>query len=120
MLRLGSFNIQNLFERSTILDDDLTTDIREKIFLMLKSYAEFNYIIAQTTYTHSDKSRLIELIKVLDLFHSDYGDFVTLRQNRGRLIHRSHQGEPPRIVGWAGWILKKKPLMKPLHATRHV
>ena len=85
-MRIGSFNVENLFERAKALDPHN----RKKVAPILNAYAEINRLLEHTTYTAEDKTRIVELLRELRLGGKDDGGiYAQLRQNRGHLIKRS-------------------------------
>src|SRR5690348_7748120 len=82
---------------------------------VLESFAQLNELLAQDSYSDTDKAKIVQLLKALGLGKSDESKWVVLRQNRGRLLRRSPGKDPVVIAAgrtdWLGWVeLKKEPL----------
>lgn len=106
MVRLGSFNVENLFERAKLLgaaskeNPDMTGEL-------LHAVAEFNRLISNMSYDPGNKGEIIRLANILGLLHEDESEFVILRRNRGRLLDR--RGQQIRVEAngrgdWLGWL----------------
>lgn len=102
--RVGTFNVENLFDRARILAADTWEVHRDD----LEAYAELTRVLQQDTYSAVDKERIVELLVRLGLGASDEAPLMRLRQNRGRLVRRRTGGE---IVveadgrgDWIGWL----------------
>jgi len=110
-VRIGSFNVENLFDRARALDPRN----RKKVAPVLNAYAEINALFEHTTYTSEDKARMVELLRTLRLGgKDDGGTYAELRQNRGRLLKRS-KGKIEIVAdgraSWIGWVeLKMAPV----------
>lgn len=103
-MRLASFNVENLFQRARVMNQDSWQDGKE----VLKAYARFNTIIQRAQYNAATKRELLDLLETMDLLRKDESKFVVLRQNRGHFVFRPKQG-PPQIVAngrdeWVGWL----------------
>lgn len=113
MLRLASYNVENLFERAKILSanewvngnrsEDRSFSGRE----VLEGFAQLNSLLAQPTYSSSDKNEIVHLMETLGLKESDESTYVLLRRNRGTLVTRRN-GELKVVANgredWIGWI----------------
>ena len=115
MLKIASYNVENLFQRATALSsavDDATAEAT------LDDQAEVNGILRQADYSPADKARILELLTNLGLRKTDDGEkgkFAILRQNRGQLIMRHQNGELEIVAkgraSWVGWVeLKTEPV----------
>jgi len=109
-MRLASYNVENLFERTKAMNGPDWQAGRE----VLSAQAELNGLFGKETYTASDKARMQTLLDTLGLGRSDESDVAILRQNRGHLrIIRAGTSE---IVAsgrgdWVGWVeLKTEPV----------
>ena len=104
-MRLASFNLENLFDRAKAFDED--TMAAGKV--VLDKFGQLNKIFAKTTYTAADKKRILDGLKDLGVLKDDNaGEFVRLRQNRGKLLKRPTTG-PVVVVAngrddWIGWL----------------
>lgn len=105
MIRLASFNVENLFERAKLFGDGAGQPGHEAV---LDAFGEFNKIVARPLYSPLDKARLLELAGILGVLEADDAQFVTLRANRGKLFDRS-AGPAVRVRAngnddWIGWL----------------
>ena len=111
MMRLASFNVENLFSRARALNLETWSQGRE----ILAEYSHLNTLLQEPTYTDTIKKDILAAIEALGLNKKDESDFVILRQNRGRLLKRPKSG-PPEVVAegrdaWIGWLeLKTEPV----------
>ncbi|WP_415640192.1 endonuclease/exonuclease/phosphatase family protein [Paenibacillus taichungensis] len=108
MLRLASYNVENLFERAKILNADQWIENRNLSGReVLEEFAQLNSLLAQPTYSPSDKIEIVRLLETLGLKESDESTFVVLRRNHGTLVTRRN-GELKVVANgredWIGWI----------------
>ncbi|MGG7605033.1 hypothetical protein [Massilia sp. BKSP1R2A-1] len=112
MLRLCSYNVENLFERAKVFDDT-EWDVRDAgeeggtAARILDAFADANAILAKRVYDARDKEEIVRLLNVLGLIGSDDSKFVRMRRNRGRLVER--ENGTARVVAngrddWLGWL----------------
>jgi endonuclease/exonuclease/phosphatase family metal-dependent hydrolase len=103
-MRLAAFNVENLFNRTRALNGDMANGENP----ILERFGELNALIDKAAYSAADKTRMIELLRQLDLEASDTGDFVILRRNRGQLLRRPRAGGIEIVADgradWIGWI----------------
>jgi endonuclease/exonuclease/phosphatase family metal-dependent hydrolase len=103
-MRIASYNVENLFSRARALNGEMDQGTNP----VLDRFSELNALIDKPSYSSSDKSRMLVLLKALDLEKSDTGEFVLLRQNRGRFVKRPRGGGIEVIADgrtdWLGWI----------------
>jgi len=104
MLKVASYNVENLFARPKAMNLGSWSEGKP----VLELYQSLNSLLQKPVYTSSDKVKILDRLKKTGLDDSDTGEFVVLRQNRGRLIKRPRSG-PPQIVAngrgdWIGWI----------------
>jgi hypothetical protein len=104
-MKLASYNVENLFQRARAMNRASWTEGRD----VLKMHAEMNRIIGKTRYTQADKRRIVELVEKLGIDKKDDGgDWVILRQNRGRLVKRSKTAGLEVVAegrsDWIGWL----------------
>ncbi len=117
-MRVGSFNVENLFERATALDQPTWADGRRALELN----AKVNALLSKQTYTEGDKKAIIKALTDLGLAKDDDGGkFARLRQNRGHLLKRSNGTLQIVASGrdsWIGWVeLKTREVNE--FATQH-
>jgi endonuclease/exonuclease/phosphatase family metal-dependent hydrolase len=107
-MRLASYNVENLFERAKALNRDTWQDGRA----ILEAFAQLNKLLGKDVYTSGDKTRILTLLEKLGLLETDDAPFVTLRQNRGRLLRRPRTGGVEIVAAgredWLGWVELKK------------
>src|SRR5262245_14362268 len=80
-LRIATFNCENLFSRSRILDfsfDDTSAEAA-KAEAALKAGTELKKILQKKTFTATDKTKIISLIK-------QRKGFFTVEEDRGKLL----------------------------------
>jgi endonuclease/exonuclease/phosphatase family metal-dependent hydrolase len=112
MVRLASFNVENLFERAKVLDAAADTALGATgtiAAVVLQAFADFNRLIAKREYSPADKLAILELSATLGLLDDDESAYVILRRNRGRLLDRRADGGQPRVqangrADWLGWL----------------
>lgn len=105
MLRIATFNLENLFTRPSAMNMASDADGRQAI----EDHAELNRIVAKDMYSDQDKDRLIELSKRYQ-FHATNqpaSALVLLQKLRGKLFHKPKNG-PLEVVAdgradWTGW-----------------
>jgi endonuclease/exonuclease/phosphatase family metal-dependent hydrolase len=100
-MRLASYNVENLFMRARAMNGDTLAEGADA----LAAHAEINAILSKPKYEKKDKTRIVQLMKLLGINKSDDGGpFAILRQNRGHLAKRS-QGKIEIVAdGRADWI----------------
>lgn len=77
-LRIGSLNVENLFARARVFnfyDHSIGDEILEKV-------DQFRRLLAQDNYTPLRKQR------ILDLYRNVLKDYITVREDRGKLFKR--------------------------------
>ena len=93
MVRIASFNVENLFDRARLLAADDWATHRS----LLDTYAKLTRTLQRAAYSATDKANIVKWLVALGLEKADSGTYVILRQNRGRLI----SAPPP--VAWSWW-----------------
>jgi hypothetical protein len=111
-MRLASFNMENIFDRAKALNQDTIAAGKE----ILDKFVRLNTLLANAEYSAADKQEILEGLDELGVLKKDDGgEFVLLRQNRGKLLKRPKQG-PVEVVAagrssWIGWLeLKTEPV----------
>jgi hypothetical protein len=104
-MRLASFNLENIFDRAKALNQDTMEAGKE----ILDEFARLNKLLSKPTYTPTDKKKILEGLKDLGVLKKDdAGEFVLLRQNRGKLLKRPQNGPVEVVAGgrdeWIGWL----------------
>jgi endonuclease/exonuclease/phosphatase family metal-dependent hydrolase len=104
---LASYNVENLFDRARVLNLDTWQQGKP----ILEKHAAFNALLNKTRYTAADKTRILRFIVEFGLEKEDTGEFVILRQNRGKLLKRGKAGLEVVAEGrgdWIGWLELRK------------
>ena len=105
MLRIATFNLENLFTRPVAMNQDQDAAGRQAI----EDHAIANRIVAKDAYSDSDKNKLLELTAKYKwhLLNPPKNALVQLQKIRGRLF-RNPQNGPVEVVAdgrddWVGW-----------------
>jgi endonuclease/exonuclease/phosphatase family metal-dependent hydrolase len=105
MLRIATFNLENLFTRPSAMSFPSDAPGRQAI----EDHAELNGIVAKDAYSSDDKLRLIELSGVYKFHLLDPPDdaLVLLQKIRGQLFKKP-KNKPLEVVAggraeWTGW-----------------
>lgn len=116
MIRIASYNVENLFARPRAFNTAVNFD--EPI---LDSYYEANDIIANDDYSDADKERLLELFLELDIYtinnrgairrkRTQFPRWAWLRKNRGKFDRQPRDTtQNVEIIAngrndWIGWV----------------
>lgn len=111
-MRLASFNVENLFERATVMN----LDDQAQRKTMLSDYAKFNTLITKEKYSAADKTAMLDILAENDMLKSGESGCFLLRENHGRLLKKASKSAQADIVAngraeWIGWLeLKKSPV----------
>ena len=123
MVKIASFNVENLFERPKAFRAT-DVNIAEPV---LVAHKEVNELIKNAVYTDADKARIRELLVVLDIYYvnaqgavrrraSQNPQWAWLRKNRGDFDRepQDHTKDIDIIAtgrgSWIGWVeLAKEP-----------
>jgi endonuclease/exonuclease/phosphatase family metal-dependent hydrolase len=106
-MRLASFNVENLFNRASVMNLDDWNEGRP----VLDAVATLTVLLEQPVYSAADKTRIITLLTTLGLLASDTGPYVILRRDRGSLVARRNSGLEVVADGrddWIGWVELRK------------
>ena len=118
MVRIASFNVENLFDRARLLAADDWATHRT----LLDTYAKLTRTLQHAAYSATDKANIVKWLVALGLEKADSGTYVILRQNRGRLITRPKTGGMIVVADgrpdWVGWLELKTQAVTEL-AVRH-
>ncbi len=103
-MRLATYNIENLFTRARALNFETWAEGRP----ILEKYAELNQLFEEAVYTDAVKSRMLALTTDLGIAKTNEGQYVILRENRGKFSTYSRLNGT-RIVAtgranWIGWV----------------
>ena len=102
-MRIASYNVENLFDRPEVMNLENWADGEG----VLAGYARLNALFGKSEYLAEDKTEMVEILRRLRLDRSDQGEYVTLRQNRGRLLRRNRGSIDIVASGrhdWVGWL----------------
>lgn len=106
-LRIGTFNVENLFTRPRAMKDGMGQAGQDAI----DHHAELNRIIRKPIYDAADKARLIALDQIygFSALNTPPNALVELNKIRGQLFSRSQAGVVTVVaVGrgdWTGWFI---------------
>jgi endonuclease/exonuclease/phosphatase family metal-dependent hydrolase len=118
MIRIATFNVENLFERAKVLNQETWAEGKP----VLELFDSLSRTLQKANYTASDKQKILDGLVELGLEGDDTGPFVELRQNRGRLVKRPQAGGLEIVAGgrndWIGWLELRKQAVNEL-ATRN-
>ena len=97
--------MENLFDRAKAFNEDTIAEGK----VVLDKFGQLNKIFAKSNYSNADKSKILNGLDDLGVLQDDNaGEFVRLRQNRGKLLKRPQTG-PVQVVAngrdeWVGWL----------------
>lgn len=101
MMRLASFNVENLFNRAKALNQEDPSIGKPQ----LEKFARLSVLLDQLVYGAADKAEIVQLLIDLGMAKSDTGPYVFLRNNRGELLSRPKAGGITIIAnGRADWV----------------
>lgn len=105
MIRIATFNLENLFTRPVAMNQSTDAEGRKAI----EDHAEANRIVERLVYTDEDKARLLELTKKYGWheLNPPKTALIQLQKVRGQLFRRP-KGKPVEVVAkgrsdWTGW-----------------
>jgi endonuclease/exonuclease/phosphatase family metal-dependent hydrolase len=88
VVRIATYNVENLFDRAKIMNLETWSDGKP----LLTAFAALNVLLGEASYTTAAKAKMVEHMLFLDLEKSDIGEFVILRRNKGALLKRPKTG----------------------------
>ncbi|WP_426308621.1 endonuclease/exonuclease/phosphatase family protein [Cellulosimicrobium sp. E-16] len=106
--RIGTFNVENLFERPRAMAGPLTGGNP-----VLAAHARVNALIAEEQYGPDVRAEILQHLETLGLLRSDSAALAVLRQVRGRLVRRTGSQAAgtarTEVVAtgrgdWVGWV----------------
>jgi endonuclease/exonuclease/phosphatase family metal-dependent hydrolase len=118
MVRIASFNVENLFSRPKVFDTDGGWQANRPI---LDAYYEVNILMAQPVYSDADRARMLDLLLVLEIYvrnpkgairknDTRSPKWAWLRKNRGTFDREPQDtSKDVEIVAegrdqWLGWV----------------
>jgi endonuclease/exonuclease/phosphatase family metal-dependent hydrolase len=113
VMRLASFNVENMFERPSIMN--LST--WEEGGQVLQDFADLSNLIQKQQYSQSDKDKILEIMKRhKGLIMTGESKHIRLNEIRGRLL-KKRQDAPVEIGvngrhDWIGWFELKRETIK--------
>jgi endonuclease/exonuclease/phosphatase family metal-dependent hydrolase len=113
-MRLASFNVENMFERATIMN--LTT--WEEGRQVLEDFAALSDLIQKQQYSQNDKDNILEIMKRhKGLSTTGESKHIRLNEIRGRLLKKKRQNTGVEIAvngrdDWIGWFELKRETIK--------
>ncbi|MCU0802207.1 MAG: hypothetical protein MUD11_10590 [Rhodobacteraceae bacterium] len=78
-MRLASFNVENLFNRASVMNLNTWDEGRP----ILDALTTLTNLLEQPVYTAADKVQILALLTTLGLDDNDIGPHVILRRNKG-------------------------------------
>ncbi|CUS34511.1 endonuclease/exonuclease/phosphatase family protein [Candidatus Nitrospira nitrificans] len=105
-MRLATFNVENLFDRSKIMNLNKWTDGSK----ILKDYARLTDLVGQDVYSSTDKKEMLKIMEKYPGLSSPQkkdSTYIRLRDIRGDFLKKP-QGQSVQIVAngrssWIGW-----------------
>jgi endonuclease/exonuclease/phosphatase family metal-dependent hydrolase len=110
-MKIAAFNVENLFDRAKAFNEEDDEIAQHAI----RAVTELNGLFEEKLYTNAHKSRMLELVRALELNRFDEGPLALVRKIRGT-IFRHPQGGGIQVVAkgrdsWIGWAeLKTAPV----------
>jgi endonuclease/exonuclease/phosphatase family metal-dependent hydrolase len=115
---VGSFNVENLFRRPKVLNNDTWAEGKP----ILEKFSAGQVLLEKAVYTAADKSKIVQMLIAFGLDKTDEGPFVILRRSRGQLVSRTRAGGLDVIANgrgdWIGWLELKREAVNEI-ATRN-
>jgi len=117
MVRIASYNVENLFDRVTAFDETDTATNQG----ILAAYQEVNALFAETEYSPEQKERMVELLVQLDVYYQNQHNvarrrqttsprWAWLRANRGKFDRQPEDTSEGMVIeaggraAWIGWV----------------
>ena len=115
-VRIASYNVENLFARPRAFNSTDPSSGED----VVQAHAQFNALIARATYSDADRARMVELLKVLEIYADNAHGAVRrvetriprwawLRKNRGSFdrqpddVTKSVEVTATGREDWIGW-----------------
>lgn len=119
-MKITSFNVENMFRRAVVLNQDNWKDGKP----VLEAYAALTEILEQPVYSDADKGQILVLLEKLGLLSWDErggskkakfaedNKWVWLRRSRGKLVSVHREGTIEVVADgrgdWIGWLELKR------------
>jgi endonuclease/exonuclease/phosphatase family metal-dependent hydrolase len=109
LIRIATFNVENLFSRPCAMDLKLWSDGQP----ILDDYSRLMLLLNQESYSNDDKKEILRLLVKYDLDKPrPTNKYLELRDIRGDLLLRS-KGKPTMVkangrADWLGWVELKR------------
>ncbi|POA74911.1 endonuclease/exonuclease/phosphatase family protein [Pseudomonas sp. GW531-T4] len=105
MMRLATFNVENLFERPKIMNLPKWSDGQA----VLDDYRVLTAVLQKPVYAAADKTKIKKLVQKYDLQdRRAKHEFIQLRENRSHLIQNHNNGTFDVVANgrsdWVGWV----------------
>jgi hypothetical protein len=103
-MRLGTFNVENLFDRATAMNQSTWKEGRDA----LDDFHRLTILTQQENYSNEDKAEMLAIMgRHKGLINNGESKYIRLRENRGYFIEVPKK-TPPVIVAsgrgdWIGW-----------------
>ena len=102
-MKIAAFNVENLFDRAKAFNEESQSVATKAI----KAVSELNTLFEKANYSNADKSRMLELVDVLDLNRFNDGPLALVRKIRGAVFRRPNAGGIEVVAdgrdSWVGW-----------------
>jgi endonuclease/exonuclease/phosphatase family metal-dependent hydrolase len=112
MMRLATYNVENMFARAKAMNRDKWEEGRPA----LEAHQELNTLFNYEVYSATDKNRMLVLLERGGLLNRDESAYLLLRKIRGKLLVRPTSGPVEIVAGgrrdWVGWVELKTEAVK--------
>ncbi len=106
-MKIAAFNVENLFDRAKAFNEN-TGDAQ----VAIRAIAELNSLFEEDDYTPNRKSRMLELVEILELNRFNEGPLARIRRIRGKVFRRPQAGGIEVVADgradWIGWVEHKR------------
>ena len=111
-MKLAVYNVENLFSRAKVMNDEDWSAGKET----LNAFAQLSALLSESNYTTSIKTKMVALMIELGLEKDDKGPAVILRRNRGALLKRPQTGGLTIVAdGRADWVGSLELIEEPIN-----
>jgi predicted extracellular nuclease len=107
ILRIATFNVENMFKRPSIMN--LPTWDEGKA--VLEDYQKLSDLIQKQNYSPKNKTEMLKIMKRQKMINPSKNTYLIINKIRGKFLSKPH-GKPPFIVAngqndWIGWVSLK-------------